>query len=244
MLRAEDHTRIFFLLFRVLSERWPTTGLTKIMAKAIMERILPAVPLLNPYTSVRNGPAQRPKNPKSAPPLITNQMAMLQKYLFLRITPRSLDTLRLPGKGVSSASRTGGSPFFSGESSTNLHIRKITAMDRTPTITTADLHPNISERMARGVVAENHPMPPTAMSIPATRASWAPRNHRPKIFMDDTKTAPRPNPTKERAATARPKYGARPNPIAPSAATRLNRTMVFFGPQESERTPTGTCTRA
>lgn len=123
----------------------------------------------------------------------------------------------------------------------NLQMKKMTTSDAHPTRMIAIRQPTRPDRKASGVVAENQPIPPTAISAPATLASCAPRNHSPNILIVDTKTAAKPRPTQARAAIAKPKRGARPNPIAPNAATRLKTTIVFFGPHESERMPTGTC---
>ncbi len=76
------------------------------------------------------------------------------------------------------------------------------------------------------------------------RANSVGRNHSTRIFRVETKSMATPAPTRALPAMAQRIVGASPRRTAPAAARRKKTEIVRRGPQESARSPAGSCMAA
>src|SRR5512145_2754520 len=155
-----------------------------------------------------------------------NQSATAQNDLFLKITFKSSMVFLFVKTGLSAFPVPLTVFFFAETTSFVNQIQRVTRPDTTPTAAIEILQPKRCDKSARGVVAINHPAPPTAISNPETRASSMGRNSSARMHMVAIKIAERPNPIIPLERMAILKSGAKPKQTAPKEAIVLKSMMV------------------
>ena len=149
----------------------------------------------------------------------------------------------LPAEPGRESCRRSGQPFWLGRSRTTTHTA--TAMNRvsTPTRIKVQRQPIMVLIWARGELATRAPTPPMAMNMPPTMTNLRGSNHSANSLKLETNTVETPSPTSTRPTMAQDRSEVSPISMEPPAARIKEAVTVRRGPQESARSPTGSCIR-
>src|SRR5213593_1785262 len=198
---------------------------------ASIETTVAASSRARPYTCVRYGTPQSPRNVMTVvymPPAVM----MGGHVRGFRITSGSAGARCAVWSGL-----IGASPIASGWSRMQPAATAANTRVTPPITTNVSRHPTASTRSASGEAARRAPTLPTVWVQPEMVANSSERNHAAARLSHAISMTDAPSPTRSRPAYATPNVGASPKSAAPSPIVTPPSAIVQRGPSVSARLP-------